>query len=212
MLYILLALDGVGVVRLDAHDGALDEFAIVDDVICLGGEHALDVVVDVAEDYAISLAAAIWLGAQRLDLKTLQDRGRVLRGSQRGIGEDGAATAESVTHNANADARDAREMSMNVLESTSRDLACGITHFDCLFLGAQRERYSTGRRASVDQRVRVRMRTETMDVDDCPADAFEKTNLTRRFLAGVAFLCRDKMEGELTRPGQAAMGPISYFT
>lgn len=135
MQYILLALDGVRVVRLDAHDGALDEFAIVDDVVCLGGQHALDVVVDVAKDDAIPLTAAIWLGTQRLDLKTLQDRDRVLVGGSLGVGEDGAATAESVTRNANADANDARKMSMNILESTSRDLACGVAHFSLLFVG-----------------------------------------------------------------------------
>lgn len=88
MEYILLALHIVGLERLDASNAALDQLAVVDDMVCLGGQHALDIVVDVTEDYAVSFRAAIWWCCQGLYLKTLQNRDREL-GRRRRRAEDG---------------------------------------------------------------------------------------------------------------------------
>lgn len=46
----------------------------MDDVVHLGGQHALDVVVHIAQDNAISLGTAACLCGQRLDLQALEDR------------------------------------------------------------------------------------------------------------------------------------------
>ncbi len=72
----LLALDGVGLVLLDSHDAVSNELAIMDDMVGLRGKHALNVIVHVAEDDAVSLglrSAALRLGGQRLDLEALED-------------------------------------------------------------------------------------------------------------------------------------------
>lgn len=87
---ILLALDGVWVIGFDAHDAALDELAFVDDMVRLSGQHALDIVVDIAEDDAIPLATAIRLCSQRFDLKTLQDRNCILDCRSAWVVENGA--------------------------------------------------------------------------------------------------------------------------
>lgn len=76
----LLALDGVCLVRLDAHNAALDKAAIVDDMVRLRGKHALDVVLDVAQDKTVAGAGTVASGRgwcrQRLDLETLKDGNR----------------------------------------------------------------------------------------------------------------------------------------
>lgn len=76
---VLLALHIVRLERLDAGNAALDQFAIMDDMVCLSGQHALDIVVDVAENYTVSFGAASWWGCQRLDLKALKNWDGVLR-------------------------------------------------------------------------------------------------------------------------------------
>lgn len=92
---ILLSLDLVGRVGLETQDAALDKFAIVDDMICLGGEHALDKVIDVAQDDAVSLTAALLL-LHRPDLEALQDGDWELGIGPRGIVEDGTGRSSSV--------------------------------------------------------------------------------------------------------------------
>lgn len=62
----------------------------MDDVVCLGGEHALYVVLHITEDNTIPLASgsSIGLSRERLDLKALQDRYGELGVGGIGIGED----------------------------------------------------------------------------------------------------------------------------
>lgn len=93
---ILLSLDRVGLEGLDAQDTVLDKFAIVDDVICLGGEHALDIVLDVAQDDTVSLTTAWLLCREWFDLKALQDGHWELGSRPRGVVEDGTARSSSV--------------------------------------------------------------------------------------------------------------------
>jgi hypothetical protein len=62
-------------VRCHADDGASLEEPIVHKVIELGGEHALDVAFDVAQDEAIAfLALALGFRIELLHLETLKDR------------------------------------------------------------------------------------------------------------------------------------------
>ena len=96
MIGILLSLDRVGLEGLDAQDAVLDEFAIVDDVICLGGEHALDIVLDVAQDDTVSLTTAWLLCCQWFDLEALEDGNWKLGSRPRGVVEDGTARSSSV--------------------------------------------------------------------------------------------------------------------
>jgi len=62
-------------VRCHADDGAPLEEAIVYKVVELGGKHALDVALDVAQDEAVAfLALALGFGIELFHLETLEDR------------------------------------------------------------------------------------------------------------------------------------------
>lgn len=67
----------------------------MDDVICLGGEHALDIVVDVAQDDAVSLTTTQLL-LHRFELEALQDGHWELGSRPRGVVEDGTGRSSSV--------------------------------------------------------------------------------------------------------------------
>lgn len=60
------------------------------DMVRLGSEHALDIVVDVAENYTVPLATTWLLCCQWFDLEALQDRNWELRRRSLGLVEDGA--------------------------------------------------------------------------------------------------------------------------
>lgn len=68
----------------------------MDNVVCLGGEHALNIVVDVAEDYTVPLAASWLLCCQWFDLEALQDRNWELDRRSVRLVEDGAGEITSV--------------------------------------------------------------------------------------------------------------------
>ena len=60
------------------------------EVVELGGEHALDVALDVAEDEAVPfLTLALRFGVKLLDLETLEDRNRKVSLGSDGVCEDG---------------------------------------------------------------------------------------------------------------------------
>jgi hypothetical protein len=109
--YLLLALDGVGLVGLDADDAATLKLVVVNDVVCLGGQHALDVVVDITQHDSVSLgttSSASRVGSQGLDLKTLQDgNGEALLGGGL-VREDGAAETDMLVPDGRADRRGAK--------------------------------------------------------------------------------------------------------
>ena len=89
---LLFAFDKVGLIRLDAHDAASSKFAIVDGVVGLGGEHALDVVASIAQNYSVSLnrcPSSSTLGCDSLDLKALKNRNGEVS-LDIGVVEDGA--------------------------------------------------------------------------------------------------------------------------
>jgi hypothetical protein len=87
---ILLALEVVGGVLLDAREATSDELLIMNDVVCLRGEHGLYVVLTVAHDEAVSVSS---LGRWRhlLYLQALHYRDGEELCSFVGIIEDGAA-------------------------------------------------------------------------------------------------------------------------
>lgn len=68
----------------------------MDDVVCLGGEHALDVVLDVAQDDTVPLTTARLLGREWFDLEALQDGDWELGSRPLRFVEDGAGTFMSV--------------------------------------------------------------------------------------------------------------------
>ena len=90
---VLLAVEALSLVLLDAHDGAALQEAVVHDVVRLGGQHALDVVADVAEHDAVAVGAgAAGLVLEALDVEALHHRDGELDGGSLGVGEDGSGT------------------------------------------------------------------------------------------------------------------------
>ena len=69
---LLLALQVVRSVLLDAAEAASHELVLVDDMVGLGSKHRLDVVVAVAHDQAIAVTA-LGRGRHLLDLQALHD-------------------------------------------------------------------------------------------------------------------------------------------
>jgi hypothetical protein len=59
---------------LEAHDASALESAIVHNVVCLGGKHALDVVSDIAQDNSVPFGTGSRaFGLECLDLEALHD-------------------------------------------------------------------------------------------------------------------------------------------
>lgn len=67
------------------------------DMVRLGRKHALDKVLDIAENYTVPLATSCLLGCQWFDLETLKNRNWELSRRSIGLVEDGAGrTHQSV--------------------------------------------------------------------------------------------------------------------
>jgi hypothetical protein len=108
------AFDSICLPLLEPHDASLLQFSIVDDMVCLWrscqrrwkvlgvtvtvltcGQHALDKVVDITQNDAITLSVALTLGAKRLDLNALQDWHRVFPLDLLFVMEDGTVLRQS---------------------------------------------------------------------------------------------------------------------
>lgn len=88
MANLLLALEGICLELLQAHERTLLQLLIVYEVVGSCGEHALDEVLSVTEDHPISLCS-ISLGSQRLNLNTLAYWYWEVCGASFGVVEDG---------------------------------------------------------------------------------------------------------------------------
>lgn len=62
----------------------------MDNVVRLGGEHTLDIVVDIAEHYTVPLTSSWLLCCEWFDLEALEDRNGVLSRCSVWLVEDGA--------------------------------------------------------------------------------------------------------------------------
>ena len=89
---VLLSLEALSLVLLQAHDAAALQEAIVDEMVCLRGHHTLDIVLEIAQHDAEPLGGggASALGVESFDLETLKNRDRKLLLGSIGVIEHGA--------------------------------------------------------------------------------------------------------------------------
>jgi len=97
---LLLALHRICLVGLDAANAATSELAVVNDAVRLRSQHALHIVLHVAQDNSVSLNSATTicgLLCESLDLETLQHRHREASLYLYWIGEDGTVRSCQLT-------------------------------------------------------------------------------------------------------------------
>lgn len=94
--HVLLPLHGVRLVLSNPHDAVSDQLVVVDNVVDLRSQHALNIVAHIAENNPVSLRVASGLCGQRFDLQALENRDREFRVGTFGVIEDGAASAQLV--------------------------------------------------------------------------------------------------------------------